>query len=360
MSEQNPQKKRGRAAISNPAGRFEKLEYFPDFSDLEEDDDEFSSDVKTIFYRDTSKSIISFNQSPDVPFDAGINPYRGCEHGCIYCFARPSHEFLGLSAGLDFETKIFVKHNAATLLRKELNAKKWQPKPIAISGSTDPYQPAEKHFRITRSVLEVLAEFRNPVGIVTKNHLITRDIDLLKELATHNAIRVVVSVTTLDGALARKMEPRTSQPTRRIEAIRKLAEAGIPVGVFTAPVIPGLTDHEIPAIIKTAADAGASFAGYVMLRLPYSVSGLFEQWLESNFPERKEKVMNRVRDIRGGNVNDSRFFERMKGDGAFAEQVKTLFQAACRNAGIPEGRSDHSRLSTKSFRRPGDAQMNLF
>lgn len=360
MSGENPQKKRGRAAVSNASGRFEKMEYVPDYADLEEDDEVFQSGIKTTFYRDNTKSIISFNQSPDVPFDAGINPYRGCEHGCIYCFARPSHEYLGLSAGLDFETKIFVKHDAAKLLRKELNAPKWKPKPIALSGSTDPYQPAEKHFKITRSVLEVLEEFRNPVGIVTKNHLITRDIDILQKLAEVNAVRVVVSITTLDGSLARKMEPRTSQPVRRLEAIRKLAEAGIPVGVFTAPVVPGLTDHEMPAIISAAADAGASYAGYVMLRLPYSISGLFEEWLETNFPDRKEKIMNRVRDIRGGKVNESRFFERMKGEGAFAEQVKTLFDAACRKAGIPEGRTDRSRMSVAAFRRPGDAQMNLF
>jgi len=342
---------KGRGSSKNPPNRFDKIEYVP----LEEETEQAGL-PKTVFYRDSSRSIISYNDSPDVGFEASINPYRGCEHGCIYCYARPTHEYLGLSAGLDFETKIFVKEDAPVLLRKELSSPKWQPKPIAISGVTDAYQPAERHFRLTRACLEVLAEFRNPVGIVTKNYLVTRDMDFLKELAEYQASVVALSVTTLDSNLARIMEPRASQPYLRLKAIEKLSENGIPVSVLVAPVIPGLTDHEIPKIIEKTVDAGARQAWYGMLRLSYGVSDLFQRWLEQNFPDRKSKVLNRILSIRKGKLNSAKHHERMEGEGVFAEQVKALFTIACRRAGIEENRIS---LSTAAFRRPGDVQLKL-
>jgi DNA repair photolyase len=307
--------------------------------------------------KDASRSLITFNDSPDVGFDASINPYRGCEHGCIYCYARPYHEYLGFSAGLDFETKILVKEDAPALLRAELASPKWKPKVVAISGVTDAYQPIERRLQLTRRCLEVLAEFRNPVVIVTKNHLVTRDVDVLKELASFNAAAVCVSVTTLDAELARVMEPRTSTPAHRLEAIRTLADAGVPVRVLAAPIIPGLTDHEIPSIIEAASEAGARHAGYVVLRLPHGVGELFEGWLEEHFPDRKKKVLNRLREMRGGKLNDSNFGSRMKGEGVFAEQIRSMFKLACRKAGIAAGALE---LSTNEFRRPGGAQMSLF
>ncbi len=262
---------KGRGSAENPVNRFERIEYIPDEEEIAK-----GISPKTEYFRDTSRTIIAFNDSPDVGFDAGINPYRGCEHGCIYCYARPSHEYFGLSLGLDFETKIFLKQNAPELLRRELAFPKWKPQSIALSGNTDPYQPAERHFQLTRQCLKVLAEFMNPVGIVTKNYLVTRDIDILKDLAKYDAAVVAVSVTTLDPNLARVMEPRTSQPEYRLKAIRKLSDNGIPVIVMVAPVIPGLTDHEMPKIIQKAVDAGAQQAGYIMLRLPYGVKDLFQ------------------------------------------------------------------------------------
>jgi DNA repair photolyase len=312
---------------------------------------------ETQFFKDPSRSLITVNDSPDVGFEASVNPYRGCEHGCIYCYARPTHEYLGFSAGLDFETKILVKEDAPELLRRELSSPRWKPQVLAISGVTDPYQPIERRLRLTRRCLEVLAEFRNPVVIITKNHLVTRDMDLLGELARHDAAAVYLSVTTLDGDLARTMEPRTSHPSRRLAAIEALSRAGVPTGVLVAPVIPGLTDHEMPAIISAAAKAGARCAGYVLLRLPHAVAPLFEAWLTEHRPARKDKVLNRIRAIRGGRLNDPRFGTRMKGEGIFAEQIKDLFSLACRKAGIV---ARGPNLSTAAFRHPAPAQPSLF
>ena len=335
----------GRGAAENPANRFETLH-------LERDEDWDPSEdpsPKTLFLRDASATVINYNDSPDIGFNASINPYRGCEHGCIYCYARPTHEYLGFSAGLDFESKIMVKENAPELLRKELASPKWKPQVIAMSGVTDCYQPVERRLRLTRRCLEVLAEFRNPVGIVTKNHLVTRDVDLLRELSAQQAAVVFVSLTTLDESLWRKLEPRTSSPGHRLAAIETLAMQGIPVGVMTAPVIPALNDHEVPKLIESAVRAGARFAGYVTLRLPHGLGTLFEDWLARHYPDRKEKVLNRLKEIRGGRINDPSFGTRMRGQGVFADQIEQLFETACRKAGI-SGKGPE--LSAAAFRVP--------
>lgn len=342
----------GRGTRENPQNRFDQIDYV-----AEPEADEEEQPLKTAFYNDAARSVIAYNKSPDIPFNASINPYRGCEHGCIYCYARPSHEYLGLSSGLDFETKIFVKKDAATLLRKELLSPRWKPQSIAVSGNTDPYQPAERHFEITRECLKVLRDFRNPAGVITKNHLITRDIDIFQEMAEHRCIAAMISITTLDPKLARIMEPRTSQPQRRLEAVKKLADAGIPVGVMVAPIIPGLNDHEIPRIVEAAADAGAHSAANVMLRLPLSLGPLFENWLEDHFPDRKEKVLNRLKSMRDGKLYSPEFHKRMRGEGIFADQISTMFKIACRKANFPEGRP---RLTAENFRRHGAEQLSLF
>jgi DNA repair photolyase len=345
---------RGRGASSNPANRFERLSYQPDEEARDPDDPA----PRTLFLRDASRTVVARNDSPDVGFDFSINPYRGCEHGCSYCYARPTHEYLGFSAGLDFETRILVKEDAPELLGAELASPRWKPATVAMSGVTDPYQPVERRLRLTRRCLEVLAEFRNPVSIVTKNHLVTRDADLLAELAGHDAAMVGVSVTSLDPVLQRVMEPRTSIPARRLAAIRALADAGVPVAVMAAPMIPGLTDHELPAILQAAADAGARYAGFVPLRLPLGVAALFEAWLETHVPERKDRVLGRVREIRGGRLNDARFGSRMRGEGVYAQHMRTLFHTAARRAGLD---TSWPRLSTAAFRRPDPGgQLALF
>ena len=348
-----PQGAAHRGAGGNPPNRFERLV-------LERDGDwnpEEEPLVRTQFYRDQTEGILSHNDSPDVGFDVSINPYRGCEHGCIYCYARPTHEFLGFSAGLDFESKIMVKERAAELLRAELESPKWRPQVIAISGVTDCYQPVERRLQITRQCLAVLAEFRNPVGIVTKNQLVTRDVDLLGELARHQAAVVYVSVTTLDTELRNRLEPRTTPPAGRLAAIRALADAGIPTGVLVAPMIPGLNDHEAPAILAAAAAAGAQFASFVMLRLPLGVAPLFEGWLERHYPDRKEKVLNGIRARRGGKLNAATFGARMRGEGVQAEQFAQLFRVARQRAGLAESGPE---LSTAAFRRPGGTQLAWF
>jgi DNA repair photolyase len=342
-----------RGAIGNPPVRFESLHYEvdPDADPAEQ------PSPTTQFLKDSSRSIIARNESPDVGFGASINPYRGCEHGCIYCYARPTHEYLGFSAGLDFETRILVKEDAPELLSRELALPSWQPEPLGISGVTDPYQPIERRLQLTRRCLEVLAECRNPAIVVTKNHLVTRDIDILQELASHQAVSVAMSVTTLDGDLKKIMEPRTSPPQGRLAAIEELASAGIPVSVLVAPIIPGLNDHEVPAILAAAAQAGARYAGYVMLRLPFGLAGLFEQWLSQHLPDKKEKILGRIRATRGGKLNDPRFGSRMRGEGIFADTIRELFTLACKRQGLTKR---FPSLSTAAFRRPGKTQGWLF
>ncbi|MGH8101020.1 MAG: PA0069 family radical SAM protein [Chthoniobacterales bacterium] len=358
----------GRGASWSPANRFEKLHIdLNDFDvvdlataspsgggpDLDEDEPRRR---QTQYFRDASQSIITRNNSPDVGFETSLNPYRGCEHGCIYCYARPTHEYLGFSAGLDFESKIMVKTDAPRLLRAELESPKWEPQTLVMSGVTDPYQPVEKKLRITRGCLEVLSQYRHPVAIITKNRLVTRDVDLLRQLARHDAAAVNISVTSLDPKLQRVLEPRTSSPEARLDAIRQLRAAGIPTGAMVAPIIPGLTDHEVPRIVEAAANAGAQFAGYTIVRLPWAVAPLFEHWLDEHFPERKEKILGRIGDIRGnGKLNNSQFHTRMTGEGIFAEQIGSMFAVACRRNGIGE----RPKLSTAAFRRSTE-QLRLF
>jgi DNA repair photolyase len=351
-----------RGATFNPPNRFERLQIEIEPEALIDEDGE-PRPLRTQFFRDDTQSIIAWNDSPDIPFRAGVSPYRGCEHGCAYCFARPYHEYLGFSAGLDFESKIMVKERAPELLRAALSKKSWKPQPIAMSGATDVYQPIERRLGLTRACLAVLAEFRNPVTIITKNHLVTRDIDHLAELAKHHAVSVAISVTTLDGDLAKVLEPRASPPSRRLAAITELSAAGVPVHVLMAPIIPGLTEHEIPAVLDAVAKAGASSAGYVILRLPHAVAPIFEAWLEQHAPGHKDKVLGRIRELRGGNLYDAKFGRRMRGEGPLAEQIKALFMLARRKAGLDGPASGVSRttteLSTAAFRVPTN-QLSLF
>jgi DNA repair photolyase len=341
----------GRGTGANPANRFEPLHY-----ECEGDEFDEAPHPRTQFFKDTTRSIIATNDSPDVGFDASINPYRGCEHGCIYCYARPYHEYLGLSAGLDFESKIFVKEDAPALLRRELSGPDWKPQTIGVCGVTDAYQPIERRLQITRRCLGVLAEFRNPVAVVTKSHLVTRDSDHLAELARHDAACVFMGVTTLDASLAQVMEPRATRPEGRLAAIAELTRAAVPACVLVAPVIPGLTDHELPAILAAARQAGAVSAGFVMLRLPYGVKDLFTEWLEQHFPDRKEKVLGRIRAMRGGKLNESDFRKRMRGEGIFAEMTKQMFDLACAKEKFP----GKPKLNAAAFRRPGETPLSLF
>ena len=340
-----------RGAENNPANRFEKIHLERDEEWNPEDD----ALLRTQFFKDQSQTIIAHNDSPDIGFESSINPYRGCEHGCIYCYARPTHEYLGFSAGLDFESKIMVKENAPELLRAALTSPKWKPQVIVMSGVTDCYQPAERQFRITRSCLEVLAEFHNPVSLITKNFLVTRDIDVLKELAAFDAVHVFISITTLNAELAAKMEPRASRPAHRLRAVEMLARAGVPVGVMVAPIIPGLNDREIPAVLEAAKAAGACEAGYTMLRLPYGVKDVFAEWLKLNFPEKLERILGTIREVRGGKLNVSDFGSRMRGEGPYAEQINRIFHVFRERLGFRPMRD----LRTEHFRRPGETQMTL-
>jgi DNA repair photolyase len=352
---------RGRGARLNPPNRFEATHHELELEAVEEDADYLAglSRPGTVYLPDTSRSIIAQNDSPDVGFEVSFNPYRGCEHGCIYCYARPTHEFLGFSAGLDFETRIMVKHDAPELIREALSSPRWRPRVLGLSGVTDAYQPIERKLGLTRRCLAVLAEYRQPVAIITKNRLVTRDLDHLAELARHGAAGVFVSITSLDEDLVGRLEPRTTRPAGRLKAIAALATAGIPVGVMVAPVIPGLTEHEMPAILSASAQAGAQFAGYTLLRLPMAVAGLFEDWLEHQFPDRKAKVLERIRATRGGRLNDSRFGVRMTGQGHAAEMIGKVFRAACRRVGLNQRPWP---VSAAAFRRPEPThgQLRLF
>jgi DNA repair photolyase len=353
-----------RGAAENPTNRFERIEVVddPEFLEVQRleiqgQDGDSPPALRTQFFRDPSRSIIAWNGSPDLPFEASLNPYRGCEHGCIYCYARPFHEYLGFSAGLDFESRILVKDDAPVLLRRKLASARWTPQVVVVGAATDPYQPIEGRMQITRRCLEVFADFRNPVSVITKSSLVVRDADWLESLAAHGAAAVNVSETSLDRRFSRLMEPRAAPPERRLEAVSELHRRGIPVGVMLAPVIPGLTDHEIPQIVAAAAQAGAQWLSAIVLRLPYGVAPLFESWLERHFPDRAKKVMNRIRAVRGGRANDPRFHSRMRGTGIYAEQIHALVALARRRAGIPEMRLE---LSAAAFRPPPGPQLSLF
>lgn len=357
MSDRDPDAPiRGRGSSFNPQNRFQETALSR--SDEEPDYPEPVENPSTTFITDHSKSIISWNKSPDIPFEAGINPYRGCEHGCVYCYARQTHEYLGYSSGLDFETKIVVKKNAAELLEKELSSPKWKPVALALSGITDVYQPVERRLGITRSILQVLARFRNPVSIITKNFLITRDLDLLKELSRFQAISVAISITSLDPELARVLEPRASSPRKRLEAVRLLSEARIPVAVLMAPIIPALNSREIPAVLEAVREAGARAAYYTILRLPYANKELFDKWLSDHFPGRKEKILSQIREMRGGELNSAEFHTRMRGEGPFAEMIQKVFRQTRDRLKFP---NDMPGLSTEHFLPAvGHGQLSLF
>lgn len=346
-------KHRGRSAGFNPANRFDKTHTKPTFEDVVEQEIR----VPTQYLADASKSILAKNDSPDIPFTYSINPYRGCEHGCIYCYARPSHEYLGYSSGLDFETRILVKHDAAALLEKEFRNPRWVPEAICLSGNTDCYQPVERKLEITRSLLKVFLRYRNPVRIITKNHLVTRDLDLLSELARLNLVGALISITTLDPELAHRMEPRTSLPKKRLQTIEAMAKAGVPVGVMTAPVIPGLNDHEIPEILRMASEAGATSAGYTVVRLTHSLKELFKDWLAREYPARSEKVIHSIEDTRHGGLNNTEFFKRQTGEGTMSDHISETFALFSRKYGLNK---EVVRKKPAAFLRDGVEQMRLF
>jgi len=349
----------GRGAGFNPPNRFEELRVERPPDDIAEyfELPDPEQKIPTRFYVDRSKTLLAKNDSPDLGFNYSLNPYRGCEHGCIYCYARPSHEYLGFSAGLDFETKIMVKLDAPKLLDETFRKPSWQPQTIVFSGNTDCYQPAERTLQLTRQCLEVFVRYRHPVSLITKNALIVRDLDLLKELAVRDLVLVIISITTLDQRLAKTMEPRTSAIVKRLEAVERLASHGIPVGVNVAPIIPGLTDSEIPAILAEASGRGALFAGFTIVRLSHGLKDLFQEWLRREFPEKAEKVLNRIRSVRGGKLSESEFGKRMSGEGEFAETIGQLFEIHCKRNGLNERRFD---LSTREFLRPPQSQLSLF
>ncbi len=351
------ERRRGRGAHSNASGRYESQARIA-FDDGWQTLDELPA-FKTTVTTDATRKIITRNESPDIGFDRSINPYRGCEHGCVYCFARPSHAYLGLSPGLDFESKLFVKPEAADLLERELASSNYSPKVIAIGTNTDPYQPIERRYKVMRRILEVLDRAGHPVGIVTKSALVLRDLDILARMAERNLAKVALSVTTLDPELARRMEPRAATPMRRLETLRRLAQAGVPTTVMVAPIIPALNDSEIERILDSAAAAGVKEAGYVLLRLPLEVRDLFKEWLIANYPDRANHVFKLVRDMRGGKDYDSEWGKRMKGTGPYAWMIGRRFEVACEKLGLNTSRL---QLSTEHFKhpKPDDAQMSLF
>ncbi len=356
-SQIDPQQRRGRGAVTNASGRFERFVREAAFDDAVGLED--LAPFRTEITMEKAKTIITRNDSPDLSFDRSINPYRGCEHGCAYCYARPSHTYLGLSAGLDFESRLYVKADAAALLERELAAPRYQPRTIALGANTDPYQPIEREQRVTRSILEVLARFNHPVGIVTKSALVTRDIDLLGPMAEKNLVKVALSVTTLDRGLARKLEPRAATPGLRLDAIRRLSEAGIPVTVLVAPVIPAINDHEIERILEAAREAGAREAGYILLRLPLEVRDIFAEWLATNAPDKARHVLSLIRSTRGGKDYDARFSVRQTGDGPFAWLIGRRFELACDRFGFQRKRL---KLDCTRFRAPAgeSRQLSLF
>ncbi len=337
---------RGRGAVSNQTGRFEKQTHdaFDDGWGTIEDD---IAPLETILMDDTAKTIITFNSSPDISFDRTVNPYRGCEHGCIYCFARPTHAWAGLSPGLDFESRLFRKINAPDLLLKEISRPGYVPRPIALGMNTDAYQPVEREQRLTRRILEILSDHDHPVSLLTKSALIQRDIDILAPMAEKGLVRAGVSITTLDRMLARKMEPRAATPQRRLETVRALSAAGIPVAVMTAPIIPGLTDHEIETLLEAASDYGATGAGYVVLRLPFEIKDLFHEWLAQHVPDRAARVVNLIREMRGGKDYDAKWFERGRGRGPVADLISQRFHKAAARFGVNTPRP---QLRTDLFR----------
>ncbi len=354
MSKELPHALRGRGAISNPDNRFDsnQRELIDDgWGNL----DEPLQPLRTTLTIDTAKTVISYNQSPDIPFDRSINPYRGCEHGCVYCFARPTHAYLGLSPGLDFETKLFYKPDAATLLREELGKKNYQCQPIALGINTDAYQPVERQLGLTRQLLEVLQETRHPVTLVTKSALIERDIDILAEMAQHNLVHVALSITSLNRDLSRRLEPRAAAPQRRIETVQRLSAAGIPVSVLIAPLIPVLNDSELESIMETARNAGADGCGYVLLRLPHELKDLFQQWLHEHEPLKAEHVMNRIRDCRGGKEYQAAFGSRMSGSGIFADLLRQRYQLAMKRLNF----KGVSELEIEHFIKPQKEQPQL-
>ncbi|MAQ82556.1 MAG: radical SAM protein [Maritimibacter sp.] len=352
-----PDRRKGRAALGNPANRFERLA--SSAVDDGWDRDEDLPPLRTEVSEERPRTVITRNTSPDVPFDRSINPYRGCEHGCIYCFARPTHAYLGLSPGLDFETKLIARPDAPEVLAKELAAKRYRPRTLAIGTNTDPYQPIEKDYGLMRRTLEVLRDFRHPVGIVTKGTLIERDIDILSEMAADNLVRVGISVTTMDRELSRRMEPRVPSPERRLRAIERLAKAGVQVRVMASPMIPGLTDPDLERILAAGRDAGAIGASWIMLRLPHEVSPMFRDWLAEHYPDRMTRVMDKVREAHGGKDYDAEWGRRMRGQGGYAELIDQRFRLAVRRLGLS---TDLPPLDCSLFRIPprkGD-QLELF
>ena len=352
MTSEQPRK--GRGALTNATGRYERHRR-EDFDDGWAEGEIVHLD--TIVRQEVAKTIISRNQSPDISFDQSINPYRGCEHGCIYCYARPNHAYVGLSPGLDFETKLFVKANAAALLEEEFSNPRYRPRTIMLGGVTDIYQPIERGYGVTRAILEVMEKWRHPTALITKSQLVIRDIDILSRMAERNLARAAISVTTLDRRIARVMEPRAAAPHRRIEAIRALSQAGVPVTVMVAPIIPALNDREIEAILEEAAKAGAVSAGYVVLRLPLEIKDLFQEWLRTHFPDRATRVMTIVRQMRGGKDYDAEWGKRQKGEGPYAKLIADRFHGACKRLGLNS--RERTPLDCTQFRRPGP-QGDLF
>ena len=359
-----PTPRKGRGAVTNLQGRYE-LDQREAVDDgwMPVGDDDIPPTLKTQVFEERAKSILTRNASPDIPFSVSLNPYRGCEHGCIYCFARPTHSYLGLSPGLDFESRIYAKINAAELLQRELSKKNYVPEPIALGVNTDAYQPIERERRLTRRVIEVLHDYEHPFAAITKSSLIERDIDLLAPMAAQGQVMAAVTITTLDAQIARTLEPRAATPARRLRTIRTLSEAGIPVGVSVAPVIPFVTEPDLERVLEACAEAGATSASYIVLRLPWEVAPLFKDWLAAHFPQRAERVMARVRDMRGGKDYDASFAHRMKGEGAWADLLKQRFDKAVKRLGLNARR--HGILDMSHFRRPPapdspNPQMSLF